>query len=136
MERTYQAWYGVLESRLNNDVDAMLATASDEGWNEALIQNLLTSNSRTFNPHTYKVQVDDYKQDNYQLHVSQSFATGITGNVALHYTPGKGYYEEYRNQDDSGQLRSQLLSFTGDSVVTSTDLLRRRWLDNDFYGFT
>lgn len=134
-ERTYQAWYGVPESRLNNDMDAMLVTASNEGWNEAQTQNLLTSNSRTFNPYTYKNQVDDYKQDNYQLHVSQSFATGITGNIALHYTPGKGYYEEYRNQDDLGSYGLNPVTI-GDSVVTSTDLVRRRWLNNDFYGFT
>jgi len=134
-ERTYQAWYGVPESRLNNDVDAMLVTASNEGWNEEQTQNLLTSNSRTFNPYTYKNQVDDYKQDNYQLHVSQSFADGITGNISLHYTPGKGYYEEYRNNDDLASYGLNPVTI-GDSVVTSTNLVRRRWLDNDFYGFT
>ncbi|NJM24408.1 MAG: TonB-dependent receptor, partial [Bacteroidia bacterium] len=34
-ERTYQAWYGVPESRLNNDTEAMLTTAANEGWNTA-----------------------------------------------------------------------------------------------------
>src|SRR5690606_14434196 len=33
-ERTYQSWYGVPQSRLDNDVEAMLVTAMNEGWNE------------------------------------------------------------------------------------------------------
>lgn len=134
-ENTYQAWYGVPESRLNNDVEAMLITAANEVWNEEQTQNLLNSSRRTFNPYLYKNQVDNYQQDNYQLHVSQSFAEGITGNVALHYTPGKGYYEEYRYNDALSNYGLDAVTI-GDSVVSSTDLVRRRWLDNDFYGFT
>ncbi|HMG88419.1 MAG TPA: TonB-dependent receptor, partial [Chryseolinea sp.] len=33
-ERTYQSWYGVPQSRLENDTEAMLITAANEGWNE------------------------------------------------------------------------------------------------------
>jgi iron complex outermembrane recepter protein len=134
-ERTYQSWYGVPESRLNNDNEAMLITAMNEGWNDQQTQNLLTSNSRTFNPYQYKNQVDDYHQDNYQLHFSQQFGTSVTLNTALHYTPGKGFYEEYRykNKLEDYGLTPVVI---GDSVVSRTDLIRRRWLDNDFYGFT
>ncbi|HEY9045296.1 MAG TPA: TonB-dependent receptor [Ohtaekwangia sp.] len=134
-ERTYQAWYGVPQSRLNNDTEAMLTTASDEGWNEAQTANLLNSNSRTFNPYTYKNQVDDYKQDHYQLHFSQRVADGFSANVSLHYTPGKGYYEEYRYNNKFSDYGLQPVTI-GDSTIQSTDLVRRRWLNNDFYGFT
>lgn len=134
-ERTYQAWYGVPQSRLNNDLEAMQGTIANEGWNEAQAQNLLTSNSRTFNPYTYKNQVDDYKQDHYQLHVSQRLGTALTANVALHFTPGKGYYEEYRYSDKLANYGIAPVTI-GDSVVQSTNLVRRRWLDNKFYGFT
>jgi iron complex outermembrane recepter protein len=134
-ERTYQAWYGVPQSRLQNDTEAMLMTASNEGWNEAQINNLLTSDSRTFNPYTYKNQVDDYKQDHYQLHFSQRLADAFTANVSLHYTPGKGYYEEYRYNNTLADYGLSPVTI-GDSTITSTDLVRRRWLKNDFYGFT
>ncbi|SKC76599.1 TonB-dependent receptor [Ohtaekwangia koreensis] len=134
-ERTYQAWYGVPQSRLQNDTEAMLTTASNEGWNEEQTNNLLNSGSRTFNPYTYKNQVDDYKQDHYQLHFSQRISDAFTANASLHYTPGKGYYEEYRYNNKFSDYGIAPVTI-GDSVVTSSDLIRRRWLDNDFYGFT
>ena len=58
-EITYQSWWGVPQSRLNNDVASMMQTAADEGWNAAQTQNLLNSNARTFNTYTYKDQVDN-----------------------------------------------------------------------------
>lgn len=134
-ERTYQSWYGVPESRLNNDVEAMNTTAINEGWNDVQTQNLLSSDSRTFNPYTYKNQVDDYKQDHYQLHFSQNLSADINLNAALHYTPGKGFYEEYRSANDFEDYGLSPVTI-GDSLIESTDLIRRRWLDNDFYGFT
>jgi iron complex outermembrane receptor protein len=134
-ERTYQSWYGVPESRLKNDIEAMEATALNEGWNENQIQNLLTSNSRTFNPYQYKNQVDNYGQDNYQLHFSQKLNDAFTLTSALHYTPGKGYYEEYRHAQDFEDYGISPIMI-GDSTVESSDLIRRRWLDNHFYGFT
>jgi len=134
-ERTYQSWWGVPQSRLQNDMDAMLVTASNEGWNEEQTQNLLTSNSRTYNPYTYKDQVDDYQQNHYQLHISQRVHEAITANLSLHYTKGKGYYEEYRFDDDFASYGLSPVVI-GDSLIESSDIIRRRWLDNDFYGLT
>ncbi len=134
-ERTYQAWYGVPESRLNGDAEAMLITAMNEGWNEEQTANLLNSGSRTFNPYTYKNQVDDYQQDHYQLHFSQNLSRSLTLNTSLHYTHGKGYYEEYKYNADFADYSVPDVTI-GDSVVSSSDLIRRRWLDNDFYGVT
>lgn len=141
-ERTYQSWYGVPESRLNNDTEAMLITAMNEGWNEAQISNLLESNSRTFNPYLYENQTDNYKQDHYQLHFSHQPGSAVTFNTALHYTPGRGYYEEYRFDDDLADygLPNVVIDDDGDpsdnDTLYTTDLIRRRWLDNDFYGVT
>jgi iron complex outermembrane recepter protein len=134
-ERTYQSWYGVPQSRLNNDQDAMLITAMNEGWNETQTANLLNSGTRTFNPYLYQNQVDDYQQDHFQLHFSQRLKKEITFNAALHYTPGKGYYEEFRFDDDFEKYGLTPV-IIGDSTIASADLIRRRWLDNDFYGFT
>ena len=131
LERTYQSWYGVPESRIKNDEQGMLETAATEGWNENQIENLLQSDSRTFNFYTYDNQVDDYDQHHAQLHISRRFQTGLTGNISFHYTRGKGFYEEYKVQEsiyDYGIIT--LLP------VPDTDLVRRRWLDNHFYGTT
>jgi iron complex outermembrane recepter protein len=134
-ERTYQSWYGVPESRLKNDREGMLTTAMNEGWNDGQTENLLNSGSRTFNPYTYDNQVDDYRQDHYQLHFSQSVAEDVNVNAALHYTPGRGFYEEYRFDDEFENYGLPVLTI-GDSVIEEADLVRRRWLENDFYGAT
>lgn len=141
-ERTYQSWYGVPQTRLQNDAEGMLITAMNEGWNEAQTDNLLNSDSRTFNPYTYRNQVDDYQQDHYQLHFSHQPGQKVTFNTALHYTPGKGYYEEYRFDDDLSDYGLSEIIIDDDGVTTdndtiaSSDVIRRRWLDNDFYGLT
>lgn len=134
-EITYQSWYGVPEARLNNDVDGMLATAVVEGWNPQQTANLLNSNRRTFNIYDYKNQVDNYTQDHFQLHVSHQFSRSLTASGALHYTPGSGFYEEFKfDQALSDYGVADVV--VGSEIVTNTDLVRRRWLDNDFYGFT
>jgi iron complex outermembrane recepter protein len=141
-ERTYQSWYGVPESRLNDDAEGMLITAMNEGWNEEQTNNLLQSGSRTFNPYLYKNQVDDYQQDHFQLHFSRQISPAFSFSTALHYTPGKGYYEEYRYDDSLADygLADVIIDDDGDAfdndTISSTDVIRRRWLDNDFYGFT
>ncbi len=133
-EVTYQSWYGVPESRLNNDEAAMLETAAIEGWNQEQTDNLLSS-GRTFNIYTYENQVDDYAQDHYQFHVSHRVSELLTANAALHYTYGRGFYEEYRIDDEFANYGLNDVVIGGETI-SSTDLIRRRWLDNNFYGIT
>ena len=134
-EITYQSWYGVPESKLNGDIAAMTTTAAAEGWNVQQIDNLLSSDNRTFNIYDYKDQVDNYSQDNFQLHGSHQLRAGLTANVSAHYTKGKGYYEEYKyDQTLSDYGIADVV--IGGTTITNTDLIRRRWLDNDFYGVT
>lgn len=134
-EITYQSWNGVPESRLNNDLAAMEETAIAEGWNTAQKNNLLNSNSRTFNAYTYKNQVDNYSQDHYQLHTSHRFNETITANAALHYTYGRGFYEEFKY--DAAFKKYGVDTFLiGNQKIGSSDLVRRRWLQTNFYGMT
>lgn len=134
-EVTYQSWNGVPESRLKNDVAGMMSTAAAEGWNTQQTDNLLNSNSRTFNIYDYKNQVDNYTQDNFQLHFSHKASSSLTGNLSFHYTPGKGYYEEFK-YDQSMSDYGLTDVVIGAETITNTDLVRKRWLDNDFYGIT
>lgn len=133
-EITYQSWYGVPESRLNDDETAMTETVATEGWNQQQADNLFSA-GRTFNIYTYENQVDNYAQDHYQLHASHRFSESLTANAALHYTYGRGFFEEFRNDDDfkSYGLPDVII---GGETFSSTDLVRRRWLDNNFYGVT
>ncbi len=131
-ERTYQAWYGTPESRYRGDSLGMIAYAERNGLNAEETTNLLTS-GRTYNYYTYAGQVDNYNQDNYQLHFIHQFSSKLNINAAAHYTYGRGYFEEYRNQDDLSDYGLAPVILGMDTVVQS-DLIRRRWLDNHFIG--
>jgi iron complex outermembrane receptor protein len=81
----------------------------------------------------YNNESDNYLQDHFQLIYSLKLSNFLTLNSALHYTKGKGYYEEYR--EDQPLADYGLPSFyIGDSVISATDLIRRKWMSNDFYG--
>ena len=79
------------------------------------------------NVHYYDNQTDNYHQQNYQLIWNQIFNPNWDLNVALHYTKGQGYYEEYKVNKD---LQEYGLS----DVEFKTDLVRQKKMDNDFYG--
>lgn len=119
-EKTYQAWTGVPSSLLETN--------------------------RTYNPsgeyydaygklHYYDNETDNYQQDHYQLHYSHEFNQNWNANAALHLTKGYGYYEQYK--DDTKYSKYGLPNYThnGDTLK-KTDLIRRKYLDNDFYGAT
>ena len=58
----------------------------------------------------YDDQTDNYLQKNYQLLFNHTFSTAWNLNVALHYTKGDGYYEEYK--DGRYLIEYGLKSFT------------------------
>lgn len=133
-EVTYQSWWGTPEARLNNDAAGIEAVIANNGYNQEQAENLRNS-GRTFNYYLYDNQVDDYGQDHYQLHFGQELSDAWSLNSALHYTKGSGFFEEYRDDDDLADYSLQEVNIGG-ATVSSTDLIRRRWLDNDFYGIT
>ena len=134
-EKTYQAWNGIPESRLNGDVAGMNEYIARNGLNSADATNLLNAGSRTYNSFTYKDQTDNYWQDHYQMLYAKQFGDNFSFNGALHYTKGKGYYEEFKEAQKLTNYGLQPV-IIGTTTIKRTDLVRRRWLDNDFYGFT
>jgi iron complex outermembrane receptor protein len=134
-ETTYQAWNGIPESRLNGDVEGMNAYIARNYLSEEDAANLLNSGSRTYNSFTYKNQTDNYWQNHYQLLYARQFSDKLSFNGALHYTDGRGYYEEYKNDQKLANYGLADVDLAG-TAVSRTDLIRRRWLDNDFYGVT
>lgn len=132
-ERTYQAWYGIPQAKLNGDQQGIENYINNNGLDSADAWNIRNSGNRTYNPYTYANEVDDYGQDHYQLHWSQKWTPKFRSNISLHYTKGAGYYEQYKKQQDFSDygLNNVII---GSDTISSTDLIRRRWLDNDFYG--
>ena len=117
-ERTYQAWYGIDKETLEND----------RTFNPAGIYT--DENGKT---KFYDNQTDNYKQDHYQLLWNQDFNANWSTNFALHYTYGRGYYEEYEEDADLMEFGLQPFSAEG-ARITSSDLVGTKWLDNHFYG--
>ncbi len=93
-----------------------------QAWNG--IDSITLENDRTYNPsgmyldqsgniQFHKDEVDNYKQDHYQLHLSQIINSNLTSNLSFNLTNGLGYYEQYKENDDQ-------------------DYVTRKWLDNQF----
>jgi iron complex outermembrane recepter protein len=132
-ERTYQAWYGVPEARLRGDVKGMQDYAMRNYLSIADSLHLLQSSNRTYNPYTYDSQTDNYQQDHYQFFYSYNLGMGWNAQAALHYTYGRGYYEEFRAQDKVATYTTSPIVI-GNQNFAYMDVIRRRWLDNDFFG--
>jgi iron complex outermembrane receptor protein len=81
------------------------------------------------NTRYYDDQTDNYHQQNYQLIWNQRLGQVLSLNAALHYTKGKGYYEEYKR-------KRTLFEYELDPQMTwaVSDLVRQKKMDNDFYG--
>ena len=106
-ERTYQAWAGVPREVIDTN--------------------------RTFNPYTYANEVDNYDQTHYQLILDQQLGRSAALNLTLFRVLGAGYFEQFRADDDLDRYGIAPAVINGDTVL-STDLVRRRWLDNALTG--
>ena len=119
-EQTYHAWYGIHEDQLEDD----------RRFNPAGMYTDPDGNTRF-----YDDQTDNYTQTHYQLHYSREFSEDWSGNFALHYTRGSGFFEEFRNEDALSFYNMGPVEVEGEQIDL-TDLVRRRHLDNHFYGTT
>jgi len=107
-EKTYQSWDGLTQEQLEEN--------------------------RRQNPLTYENEIDNYNQDHYQLHWNQKIDQNWSTNLGLNYTKGRGYFEQYRADDDASTYDGIVEATGVDSFGTAvTDLIRRHWLDNDYY---
>jgi iron complex outermembrane receptor protein len=131
-EVTQQAWYGTPESRLYGTEDDRLTHAINNGYTDEQTANLLNS-GRTYNHYTYDNEIDNYGQDHYQLITGYALSDKLYLNVTGHYTYGRGYFEQFRGQDDLADFGLAYPVIGGDTI-TSGDVIVRRWLDNHFYG--
>lgn len=100
-EITDQAWYGVDSSTLETNRKYNMAGEYYDEFGNTLY---------------YEDQVDNYRQNHFQIHWNQIYQNGWNSNFGIHFTNGKGFFENYN------------LGYE------ASDYIDRRWLDNDFYG--
>jgi len=134
LEETYQSWWGVPSVRLNNDIAGMQQYEDNWLYTPDETQHMINSDSRTYNYYTYDNQIDHYQQDYYHLHFSHQFNEYLHMNTGLHYRRGRGYYENYKADQDLQKKYNIPYPVVGNDTVFSSDLVNRKWLDNDFYG--
>ncbi|MEE9439974.1 MAG: TonB-dependent receptor [Saprospiraceae bacterium] len=134
-ERTYQSWNGTPESIVNGTTKEMQDHYNRNSWlyNKSDSLNLFES-GRTYNYYTYKNQVDDYQQHHYQLHYTIAPTSKLKLKATTYYTVGKGYYEQAKRWQDFNFYSLPTLIDTEGDTLTTGNLVRRKWLDNDYYG--
>lgn len=120
-EKTYQAWNGIDAETLktNRTYNSSGAYYDDNGQLQF-----------------YNNETDNYQQDHYQLHWNEKWNTNWNTNIAVHYTKGFGYFENYKSDenlfDDYGITPSEV----NGEIKEESDVIRRKYLDNYFYGIT
>ena len=137
-ERTYQAWYGVpqiVADPESTDEDILnWVQGSGEynyGADTVRVADLLDRRAQ-HNYYRYENEVDDYRQDHYQIHLDQTLGDWNFGGV-FYATLGAGFYEQFRQGDDLSDYGLAPLVM-GTDTTFATDLVRRRWLDNTLMG--
>ena len=107
-----------------------------QSWN-GVTRDEIAQFGRTYNSvgtekegEPYDNEVDNYRQNHYQLHYSNELGGQFRLNLSGHYTRGLGYFEQYKAGEDVADYGID----TGENGPEETDLIRRRWLDNHFYG--
>ena len=117
-ERTYQAWDGV-------PGDILDTARTYNGIGKYLNESGKVS--------YYDNETDNYKQKHYQFHFLKEFSPDLYLNAIAHYTKGLGYYEQYKENRKLSDYQIPDI-IIGSDVIKRTDIVRRKWLNNDFYG--
>lgn len=119
-EKTYQAWNGIdKETWETNPKFNYSGAIYDANW-----ENIIDF---------YKNETDNYHQNHFQLLWNQKFSDSWKLETTAHYTKGKGYYENYKQDAKFSKYNLPNIFENGTEIKTS-DFIRKKWLDNDFYG--
>ena len=108
------------------------------------VDELMLQENRTYNPagqyttpsgedRYYEDQTDNYWQNHYHLVYSTNLNDRLLLNAALFYVDGRGYYEQFKQSEFLPNYYLPPIAIDNDTIYRS-DLIRQKWLDNDFYG--
>ena len=119
-EKTYQAWNGITKENWETNPKYNISGAIyDANW-----ENIVGF---------YDNETDNYRQNHYQLLWEQNLSNHWNLETTFHYTKGKGFYENYKQDAKFSKYNLQNL-IIDNQTITRTDFIRKKWLDNDFYG--
>lgn len=118
-EKTYQAWNGIDRKTWETDPKFNYSGA------------ILDADKNIIG--FYDNETDNYRQNHYQLLWEQKFSDHWNLETTLHYTKGKGYYENYKQNAKFSKYNLPNVIENGETLQR-TDFIRKKWLDNDFYG--
>ena len=96
-----------------------------QAWYGLTADELATD--RRQNPYTYENEVDDYQQNHYQLHWNEKINENWSSTLGLNYTKGAGFFEQFKEEETATDFNNLILE--------GSDVIVRRWLENDFYVF-
>lgn len=125
-EKTYQAW---------NGIDRPTWETNPKFNYSGQYTDLFTGEEKFYDNET-----DNYRQNHYQLLWEQKFNDNWSLETTFHYTKGRGYYENYKRVDETDADATHYANYNlpvpivSGSAVEQTDFIRKKWLDNDFYG--
>ncbi|HCA09113.1 TonB-dependent receptor plug domain-containing protein [Chryseobacterium sp.] len=125
-EKTYQAW---------NGIDRPTWETNPKFNYSGQYTDLVTGEEKFYDNET-----DNYRQNHYQLLWEQKFNDNWSLETTLHYTKGRGYYENYKRVDETDVEATHysnynlLVPIVNGASVDITDFIRKKWLNNDFYG--
>lgn len=118
-QQTYQAWNGI--SKAQYEINPRYNPSGEIYDKDGKVIGF------------YKNETDNYKQQHYHLLWEQRFNDNWKLNTTLHYTRGLGYYENYKSNQKFSKYGIPPYVI-GAETITNGDMIRRKWLDNDFYG--
>ena len=118
-EKTYQAWNGIDKAtyEINPKFNYSGAIYDEDG-------NIVKF---------YDNETDNYWQKHYHLLWEQKFSEKWNLETTFHLTDGKGYYENYKQDAKFSKYDLPNIVENG-NTITRTDFIRKKWLDNSFYG--
>lgn len=117
---------------------------TDQSWDG--IPSTILDTNRTFNGigayydangqlKYYQNETDNYSQTRYHLSFVNELNAKLNLSATVFYTRGFGYYEQYKDNAKYKKygVDNQII---GNDTITKSDLIRRKYLDNHFYGIT
>ena len=119
-EKTYQAWNGITKKNWETNPKYNTSGAIYDANRENIVG-------------FYDNETDNYRQNHYQLLWEQNLNHHWNLEATFHYTIGKGFYENYKQDAKFSKYNLQNL-IIDNQIITRTDFIRKKWLDNDFYG--
>jgi len=86
-------------------------------------------------PKFYPNESDNYRQTHYQLLYSYQISQNLSFNLSGFWVDGRGFYEQYKRKRKLAEFGIDPI-IMGDDTIKRVDMVRQKWLDNNFFGFT